>query len=111
MDWNDQKKLEATTRVGKEVWSNARDTGIPMLWGVVEDEVGVVVDGAKHVIQRVRLADGVNEAGERYGYKSGSFTIDARTGSIKWSQYSLMLMESEYRELLALAKTRGWPIL
>jgi hypothetical protein len=30
-----------------------------MLWGVVEDEVGIVVDEAKHVIQRIRLADSV----------------------------------------------------
>lgn len=109
-DWSDQKRLEAATRIGKEVWLNSRDSGMPVRWGVVEDEVGLVVDGAKHVIQRIRLADGVSWDGSVYGYKTGSFVIDPRTGGVKWALYSQVLSEQEYRELLAIAKTRGWPI-
>ena len=110
MDRATEKKLHAITRLGKEIWLNSHDTGIPMVWGVVEDEVGIVVDGAKHVIHRVRLADGAGRDGESYGYKCGSFIVD-HTGNIKWSQYSQLLSENEYRELLALVKTKGWPIL
>jgi hypothetical protein len=116
MDWNTEKKLEAMTRVGKELWLASRDTGLPMLWGVVEDEVSILAEDAKHVIQRVRLADGVRrdgagKHGEQYGYRSGSFTVDTRTGSIRWKQHSQVLSEREYRELLALAKGKGWPIV
>jgi len=110
-NWSDQQRLETATRVGKEIWLNARDSGMPMRWGVVEDEVGLVVDGAKHVIQRIRLADGVPWDGSDYGYKTGSFMIDPRTGAIKWAQYSQVMSEHEYRELLAMAKARGWPII
>jgi hypothetical protein len=110
-EWADQKKLEAATRVGKDIWLNARDTGMPTRWGVVEDEVGLIVDGAKHVIQRIRFADDIAWDGCEYGYKTGSFVVDPRSGSIKWAQYSQVLSEHEYRELLALAKARGWPIL
>jgi hypothetical protein len=84
---------------------------MPVRWGVVEDEVGLVVDGAKHVIQRIRLAEGVNGDGSAYGYKTGSFVVDPRSGSVKWAQYSQVMSEHEYRELLAKAKARGWPII
>jgi hypothetical protein len=81
------------------------------LWGVVEDEVSLVTDRAKHVIQRIRLAKDVSWDGSDYGYKAGSFVIDPATGKVKWAQYSQVVSEHEYRELLAKVKTRGWPIL
>ncbi|MBI2202243.1 MAG: hypothetical protein HYU41_00040 [Candidatus Rokubacteria bacterium] len=108
--WDEQQKLENATRVGKEVMANARDSWTPVVWGVVEDEVSLVVDGAKHVIQRVRLAKGVSWDGSEYGYKTGAFLIDPRTGAVKWAQYSQVLSESEYTQLLARARAKGWPI-
>jgi hypothetical protein len=111
MDWDNQMKLNAMSRIGKEVWVNSRETGRPMLFGIVEDEVSILVDDAKHVIQRIRLADGVMQHGQKYGYKTGSFVIDQQTGDIKWGQYSQMLLEAEYRELLTHVKKKGWPIL
>ena len=111
MNWDDQIKLTAMSRLGKEVWVNDRETGMPMLWGIVEDEVSIVVDSAKHVIQRIRFADAIRQGGESHGYRNGSFIVDARSGSIKWAQYSQTLLESEYRELLLRLQKRGWPIL
>lgn len=111
VDWTTEKKLEAMTRIGKDVRLIDRETGTEKVWGVVEDEVGIVVDGAKHVIQRVRLADDMTWNGDSYGYRTGSFFVDRRTGSIKWAQYAQTLLEPEYRELLALAKKKGWPVL
>ena len=110
LQWDDVQRLEAATRVGKEVWLNERGSGMPMLWGVVEEEVGLVVDDAKHVIQRIRLAQGVSWDQSPYGYKTGSFTIDPRSGGVKWAQYSQVLSEREYVELLAKARAKGWPI-
>lgn len=110
LQWDDIQRLDAATRIGKEVWLNERGSGMPMLWGVVEDEVGIVVDDAKHVIQRIRLAAGVSWDGSQYGYKTGSFTIDPRSGAVKWAQYSQVLSEREYNELLARARAKNWPM-
>lgn len=106
LQWDDVQRLEAATRLGKEVCLNERGSGRPM----VEDEVGLVVDDAKHVIQKILLANGVSWDGSRYGYKTRSFTIDARTGSVKWAQYSQVMSEREYSELLAKARAKAWPI-
>ena len=109
--WEDQRKLETATRIGKEVIAQARDSWSPIAWGVVEDEVSLVVDGAKHVIQRIRLAKDAAWDGSEYGYKTGTFQVDPRTGAIKWAQYSQVLSEREYCELLTRARAKGWPII
>ena len=108
--WEDQKKLETATRLGKDVIAQARDSWTPVVWGVVEDEVSLVVDGAKHVIQRIKLAKDVSWDGSEYGYKTGTFQLDPRTGAIKWAQYSQVLSEREMSELFARARAKGWPI-
>ncbi|MBI1734547.1 MAG: hypothetical protein HYR51_05175 [Candidatus Rokubacteria bacterium] len=100
----DEDLLERATRVGREVWIRT-DTGVSVLCGVVEDEVQVLTDGAKHVIQRIRLADG-----GAHGYETGSFVVDPGTGRVKWSQRPQVISETDYRELLEKAKTRGWPL-
>ena len=110
MNWADEQKLESMSRIGMEVRLVDRETGREKLWGVVEDEVGIVVEDAKHVIQRIRLAADVRHNGDMYGYKTGAFFVNRRTGRIRWAQYALMVSENEYRELLSLAKMR-WPIL
>jgi hypothetical protein len=70
------------TRVGKEVWLNVRDTDSTTLWGVVEDEAGILVEDAKHVIQRIRLADAVRRNGDEYGYNVGAVRADADGGRV-----------------------------
>lgn len=108
--WDDQRKLETASRLGKQVIAQARESWSPIVWGVVEDEVSLVVDGAKHVIQRIRLAKDATWDGSEYGYKTGSFHLDPRTGAVKWAQYSQVLSEREMSELLARARSKGWPI-
>jgi hypothetical protein len=103
--------LEGATRVGKEVWLKARDQWTPVLWGVVEEEVSILGDQAKHVIQRIRLADGVAWDASDYGYKVGSFVYDDRAGAVRWANHSQLLSEKEVRELLSKARSRGWDIV
>jgi hypothetical protein len=110
-DWTQQQKLEAASRIGKEVWLNGKGSWTPTLWGIVEDEVSILVDSTKHVIQRIRLADGVSWDGSKFGYKTGAFTLDARSNAVKWAQYSQCLSEEEFRELLGKAREKGWPVL
>ena len=64
----------------------------------------------ERVIQRIRFAEAVRWDGSEYGYKTGSFTLDDRTGAVKWAQYSQCLSEKQYRELLGKAREKGWPI-
>lgn len=111
MNWSDEKKLESMTRIGTEVRVIDRQTGRETFWGVVEDEVAIVVEDAKHVIQRIRLADDARRNGDEYGYKTGTFFVNRHTGRIKWAQYAQAVTESELQELLALAKKKGWPVL
>lgn len=100
----DEDQLARATRVGREIWTTT-DAGARVLCGVVEDEVDVLTDTVKHVIQRIRLADG-----GAYGYETGSFVLDAGSGRVKWSQRVQVILETDYREMLEKAKTRGWPL-
>lgn len=78
--------------------------------GVVEDEVYIMVDDYKHLIQRIRFAADVSWDGSVFGYRSGYYTFDAAGRSIKWGQYTQFLTEAEYFRLLALAREKGWPL-
>jgi hypothetical protein len=111
MNWDDEQKLGSMTRIGMEVRLIDRHTGRERVWGVVEDEVGIVADDVKHVIQRIRLAADVRQNGDGYGYRTGSFFEDRHSGRIKWAQYAQAVTETELQELLALAKKKGWPVL
>ena len=108
MNWDDEQKLESMTRIGMEVRLIDRQTDRETFSGVVEDEVAIVVEDAKHVIQRIRLADDTRRDGDEYGYRTGTFFVDRHTGRIKWAQYSQAVTETELQELLALAKKKGW---
>jgi hypothetical protein len=110
MNWSDEQKLESMTRIGMEVRLIDRQTGRETLCGVVKDEVAIVVEDAKHVIQRIRLVDDARRNGDEYGYRTGTFFVD-RQGRIKWAQYSQALTETQLQELLSLAKKKGWPVL
>lgn len=106
--WSDQRKLDAATRVGKTVQALGRDGTSTLAFGVVEDEVCLVVDGAKYIMQRIRLADGVGWDDSRYAYRFGAFVVDVRTRAIRWTQYTPTMTEREYATLLARAAEK-WP--
>jgi hypothetical protein len=101
---DDDALLHSASRLGKEVWIRT-DAGTPGLSGVVEDEVHLDAGDVKHAIQRIRLADGGT-----YGYSTGSFVLDAGTGRVRWRPGALVISERDYRELLAKARARGWPL-
>ena len=76
--------------------------------GVVDDDVSLIVDSAKYLIQRIGLADGVAWDGSEYAYRLGALVIDPRTRAIRWTQYTPTLTECEYATLLAQAVAK-WP--
>jgi hypothetical protein len=108
---DEQKRiLEAATRKGKTVWFRDKITGKPIRWGTVEDEVYVLDNDYKHLIQRIRYAEEGSSDSPWIGYRTGYYTFDKNMKHVKWGQYSQCLSEEKYRDLLGEAKTRGWPI-
>ena len=108
---NEQRaRLEAMSMVGRQVCFKNKGAADKKLMGVVEDEVYTMVSDYKHMIQRIRLADGVSWDESQCAYRTGYYTYEFGMKNIKWGQYTQFLTESEYRDLLAKARDKGWPI-
>ena len=103
-------KLETATMIRKRIQFKDKEAGTKTVWGRVEDEVYIMVGDYKHMIQKFRFAEGVAWDGSEYGYRTGYYTLDKHQRQIKWGQFTQSLTEKEYRELLARAKAKGWPI-
>ena len=78
--------------------------------GTVEDEVYVMVNDYKHMIQRIRFADGMAWGDCTHAYRSGYYTYDAGMKHIKWGQYTQFVTEKEFKSLLSQARNKGWDI-
>ena len=96
--------------IGKPIHFKLKQTGDRTLWGTVEDEVYIMVDDYKHMIQRFKFAKEISNDDSEYGYRTCYYTLDKKEQKIKWGQYTQSLTEREYRELLGKAKAKGWPI-
>jgi hypothetical protein len=103
-------KLEAMSMIGKDINFRDKKTGIAEPWGVVKDEVYILVGDYKHMIQRIRFHEGKGWGGNRYAYRTGYYTFDKKMQRIVWGQFTQFLTQSEYKELLSKAKEKGWPI-
>lgn len=78
--------------------------------GVVEDEVHVMVNDYRHVIQKIRFAEGVAWDGSVHAYRTGYYTYDRNKKRIVWGQYTQFLSEREYKALLAQARAKCWDV-
>lgn len=103
-----RRNLEAKTRVGREVIFKNKGSSGHTIMGVVEDEVSIMVAEYKHMIQRIRFAPGVGWDGNTHAYRTGYYTYTAGMKRIVWGQYTQFLSESEYGNLLAKARAKGW---
>ena len=110
MSQNMLARLEKASMIGKAVYFKNKATGDRELWGIVEDEVYIMVSDYKHMIQKFRFAEGVSNDDSAYGYRTGYYTLDKHGGKIKWGQFTQSLTEREYRELLGKAQAKGWSI-
>lgn len=102
-----RSRLERMSRIGKRVLHKQKGGVGFNLMGTVVDEVYVIVSDYKHMIQKIKFADGMGWGGNEYAYRTGYYTYDAKAKTVRWGQYSQFLTESEYRELLAKAKAKG----
>lgn len=105
-----RSRLESMSRRGKAVVFKKKGGGGHQTMGVVEDEVYVMVSDYKHVIQKIRFAEGVAWDGSVHAYRTGYYTYDAKKKRIVWGQYTQFLTEKEYKALLAQARAKGWQV-
>ena len=96
-------KLEASTRLNQTVYHKEKGGSKFIAMGVVEDEVYIIVDDYKHLIQKIRIATHLPWDGSTYAYRTGYYTWSAKKHRIVWGQYTQFLTEKEYKRLLNLA--------
>jgi len=93
-------RLEKMSMLGRDVWFKNKGVAGKWLVGRVEDEVYVMVGDYKHLIQKIRFADGRSWDGSTFAYRTGYYTYQHGRKAIKWGQYTQFLTEKEYSTLL-----------
>ena len=111
MDEEQRKRLEAKSRIGKTVWFKDKQTGQRIRWGIVEDEVYIMVSDYKHMIQKIRHPKSAYWDGSKFGYRTGYYTYDKNMKNIIWGQFTQFLTEREYKRLLDKAQKKDWSII
>lgn len=106
----DLDRLKAMSRIGHPVTFRHKGAPGSQVMGIVEAEVFIMVSDYKHLIQRIRFAEGVSWDGSTYAYRTGYYTYDGSGRHIKWGQYTQFLTEREYQQLLGKARALGWPL-
>jgi hypothetical protein len=109
MNKKQREDLERCTGVDKLVRFKYKGTLDKYLVGTVEDEVSIIVADYKHLIQRIRLsADMADYLGGEYAYRTGYFTLTAKTRKPVWGQYHTLVPASAYHQLIRKANQKGW---
>jgi hypothetical protein len=105
---NQAKRLKGMSRLGKAVWFKNKGRPGHQKMGTVVDEVYIIVNDYKHMIQKIQFNDGVFWHGSKFAYRASYYTYDGQKKTIKWGQFSSFLSEKEYKKLLSKAKKKGW---
>ena len=108
-------KRQATLRaqysgIGKTIKFKHKGRAGFRLIGKIIDEVSVICDEYKHVMQRIRFEPDASNDGCRYAYRTGYWTWTGDGKGVVWGQYTQLLSEREQRKMIARARARGWPI-
>src|ERR1700690_211869 len=109
------RKRQATLRsefsgLGKTVKFKHKGRAGYRLIGTIVDEVSLICDEYKHVMQRIRFEPDASNDGCRYAYRTGYWTWRGDGKGVVWGQYTQLLSEREQRKMIARAKAKGWPI-
>jgi len=81
--------------IGKPIHFKLKQTGDRTLWGTVEDEVYIMVDDYKHMIQRFKFAKEISNDDSEYGYRTCYYTLDKKEQKIKWDQYTQSIINGK----------------
>lgn len=106
------RKLESYSGINKPVtFKDKYAPGRKIVLGTIVDEVGFVSFDYKYVVQKIKLTPNIVWDGSEFAYRSGYYTFDGTMKKVLWGQYHSCLSEREYKELLTLARAKGWPVL
>ena len=111
MTKSERKLLEAKSGIGKPVWFKFKGKPGRKLWGWVEDEVSIIVNDYKHLIQRIKLEPGFRASDgnhHKYAFRTAYYTLAAKSRKPVFGQYATMLFESDYQRLACMAHEKGW---
>ena len=105
-----RRKLIAASQINRVTYFIEKDeVKRHKVMGKVIDEVYIIVDDYKHMIQRIQSQEPYWD-GSTVAYRTCYYTFDAKGENIKFGQYAQFLTQKEYSVLLAKARAKGWPI-
>jgi hypothetical protein len=107
MTKSEREALERCTGIHKEVRFKRKGESSKYLLGTVVDEVSVIVDDYKHLIQRIKL-DPSTYGANKYAYRTAYYTLSAKEHRPVWGQYHGLVFETDFRKLLRKAHKKGW---
>jgi hypothetical protein len=111
MTKKERKLLEAKSGIGKPVWFKFKGKPGRRLWGTVEDEVSIIVNDYKHLIQRIKLETGFKKSDSsdhKHAYRIGYYTLTAKTRKLVWGQFAAIHFEDDFQTLVRMAHEKGW---
>jgi hypothetical protein len=111
MTKGERKLLEAKSGIGKQVWLKFKGKPGLKLWGTIEDEVSIIVNDYKHLIQKIALEPGFknsDSSDHKFAYRTAYYTLAAKSRKPVFGQYATVLFESDYRRLARIAHEKGW---
>ena len=106
-----RSRLQVMSQTGRPVYFVPKGSTSRMMVGIVEDEVSIIADHCKLIIQRIRhTAERARESGSRFAYRSCYYSYTADLSRIVFGQYAQCVSEREFQDLLNQARTKGWPV-
>ena len=104
-------KLEHCTVscMNKKVKYKVKGASKRYLLGTIDDVVSVICGEYNHLIQHIKLDSRIARKWQcQYAFRTGYYTLTAKTRKIVWGQYHSSVPEGVYRELARKANEKGW---
>ena len=95
-------RLRNLDNTGKTITGKIKGSDRRESKGKIEDEVFLMVDDNRYVIQKVKLKGGVT------GFRIGYYTCDANYIKLYYGGYSPIMNKSDFTILINKAKDKGW---
>jgi hypothetical protein len=111
MTKKERSLLEAKSGIGKPVVFKIKGKSGKTEWGKVVDEVSVIVNDYKHLIQQIELGPALKKpdsSDHKFAYRTAYYTLAAKSRKPVWGQYATLLFEEDYQRLAHLAHEKGW---
>lgn len=101
--------LKRCTGLGTDVYFKYKGMGGKYRVGKVVDVVSVLAGEYHHLIQRIEL-DPIQRPlwGDKYAYRTGYYTLAAKSRAVKWGQFHQAVPAKAYATLMRKAAKKGW---